>query len=151
MSVRVAINGFGRIGRCLARLIVQMKELELVAVNSRADTERDVHLLRYDSVHGRFPGTVEGREEKLYLNGKEVHITRILEPQRLPWGEMGVQVVLESTGAFRDRASNEGHLAAGAKKVVLSAPGKKIDATFVYGVNHLDYDPRSHLIVSNAS
>jgi glyceraldehyde 3-phosphate dehydrogenase len=151
MSVRVAINGFGRIGRCLARLIAWKKELELVAINSRADTERDVHLLRYDSVHGRFSGTVEAREETLYLNGKEVHITRILEPHKLPWGEMGVEVVLESTGAFRDRASNEGHLAAGAKKVVLSAPGKKIDATFVYGVNHETYDPQKHHIVSNAS
>ena len=151
MPVRVAINGFGRIGRCLARLIIDKPELELVAVNSRADTERDVHLLRYDSVHGRFPGTVEAREETLYLNGKEVHITRMLQPQSLPWKEMGVQVVLESTGAFRDRASNEGHLAAGARKVILSAPGKKIDATFVYGVNHLDYDPGKHHIVSNAS
>jgi glyceraldehyde 3-phosphate dehydrogenase len=151
MSVRVAINGFGRIGRCLARLIIDKKELELVAVNSRADSERDVHLLRHDSVHGRFPGTVEASDDTLYLNGKEVQITRVLQPQSLPWKELGVQVVLESTGAFRDRASNEGHLAAGAKKVVLSAPGKKIDATFVYGVNHQDYDPQKHHIVSNAS
>jgi len=151
MSVRVAINGFGRIGRCLARLIAGKKELELVAVNSRADSERDVHLLRYDSVHGPFPGTVEARGESLYLNGKEVKITRILQPENLPWGELGVQVVLESTGAFRDRASNEGHLVAGAQKVLLSAPGKKIDATFVYGVNHQDYDPQKHQIISNAS
>ena len=151
MSVRVAINGFGRIGRCLARLIIGSKELELVAVNSRADTERDVHLLRYDSVHGRFPGTVEAKGETLYLNGKEVRITRVLQPENLPWKELGVQLVLESTGAFRDRASNEGHLVAGAKKVLLSAPGKKIDATFVYGVNHQDYDPGEHHIVSNAS
>ncbi|MDD2902259.1 MAG: type I glyceraldehyde-3-phosphate dehydrogenase [Syntrophales bacterium] len=151
MSVRVAINGFGRIGRCLARLIAGKKEVELVAVNSRADTERDVHLLRYDSVHGPFPGTVEARGESLYLNGKEVKITRILQPENLPWGELGVQVVLESTGAFRDRASNEGHLVAGAQKVLLSAPGKKIDATFVYGVNHQDYDPQKHQIISNAS
>ena len=151
MSVRVAINGFGRIGRCLARLIIGSKELELVAVNSRADTERDVHLLRYDSVHGRFPGTVEAKGETLYLNGKEVRITRVLQPENLPWKELGVQLVLESTGAFRDRASNEGHLVAGAKKVLLSAPGKKVDATFVYGVNHQDYDPGEHHIVSNAS
>ena len=151
MSVRVAINGFGRIGRCLARLITGRKELELVAVNSRADTERDVHMLRYDSVHGRFPGTVEAKGETLYLNGKEVRITRVLQPENLPWKELGVQLVLESTGAFRDRASNEGHLVAGAKKVLLSAPGKKIDATFVYGVNHQDYDPGEHHIVSNAS
>lgn len=151
MPVRVAINGFGRIGRCLARLITGMKELELVAINSRADTERDIHLLRYDSVHGRFAGTAETRKDALYLNGKEVRITRILQPQNLPWGELGVEVVLESTGAFRDRASNEGHLAAGAKKVVLSAPGKKIDATFVCGVNLDTYDPKKHHIISNAS
>ena len=122
-----------------------------MAVNSRADTERDVHMLRYDSVHGRFPGTVEAKGETLYLNGKEVRITRVLQPENLPWKELGVQLVLESTGAFRDRASNEGHLVAGAKKVLLSAPGKKIDATFVYGVNHQDYDPGEHHIVSNAS
>ena len=151
MPVRVAINGFGRIGRCLARLITGMKELELVAINSRADTERDIHLLRYDSVHGRFAGTAATRDDTLYLNGKEVRITRILQPQNLPWGELGVEVVLESTGAFRDRASNEGHLAAGAKKVVLSAPGKKIDATFVCGVNLHTYDPKQHHIISNAS
>ncbi|OGP71243.1 MAG: type I glyceraldehyde-3-phosphate dehydrogenase [Deltaproteobacteria bacterium RBG_13_60_28] len=151
MAVRVAINGFGRIGRCLTRLIADKKELELVAVNSRADTVRDVHMLRYDSVHGRFPGTVEARDETLYINGREVHITRILQPQNLPWKEMGVEVILESTGAFRDRPSNEGHLAAGAKKVIIGAPGKKIDATFVYGVNHLTYDPQVHHIVSNAS
>ncbi len=151
MPVRVAINGFGRIGRCLARLITEMKELELVAINSRADTERDIHLLRYDSVHGRFAGTAETRNDTLYLNGKEVRITRVLQPQNLPWRELGVEVVLESTGAFRDRSSNEGHLAAGAKKVVLSAPGKKIDATFVCGVNLHTYDPKKHHIISNAS
>jgi len=151
MPVRVAINGFGRIGRCLARLITAMQELELVAINSRADTERDVHLLRYDSVHGRFPGKVEAGDETLVINGKEVRITRILQPQSLPWRELGVQVVLESTGAFRDRAANEGHLLAGAQKVVLSAPGKKIDATFVCGVNLETYNPQIHHIISNAS
>ena len=152
MAVKIAINGFGRIGRCLARLIAGEKwDLDLVAVNSRADTERDVHLLRYDSVHGHFPGEVDARGEILYLNGREVRITRVLQPQNLPWKDLGVQIVLESTGAFRDRASNEGHLAAGARKVILAAPGKKIDATFVYGVNHLSYDPQRHHIVSNAS
>jgi glyceraldehyde 3-phosphate dehydrogenase len=93
----------------------------------------------------------EARGETLYLNGREVRITRVLQPQNLPWRELGVQIVLESTGAFRDRASNEGHLAAGARKVILAAPGKKIDATFVYGVNHLTYDPQQHHIISNAS
>jgi glyceraldehyde 3-phosphate dehydrogenase len=152
LPVKIAINGFGRIGRCLARLMAAEKSgLDLVAVNSRADTERDVHLLRYDSVHGPFPGKVEARDEILYLNGREVRITRVLQPQNLPWRELGVQIVLESTGAFRDRAANEGHLAAGARKVILAAPGKKIDATFVYGVNHLSYDPQQHHIVSNAS
>ncbi len=152
MAVRVAINGFGRIGRCLARLIVaEPRDLELVAVNSRADTERDVHLLRHDSVHGPFPGQVEAGDEALILNGRKVRITRVLQPQNLPWRDLGVQIVLESTGAFRDRAANEGHLAAGARKVILAAPGKKIDATFVYGVNHLAYDPQRHHVVSNAS
>ncbi len=151
MPVRVAINGFGRIGRCLARLIAEKGVVDLVAINSRADTTRDVHLLRYDSVHGRFPGTVEARDDSLFLNGKEVRITRVLQPQNLPWRDLGVEVVLESTGAFRDRASNEGHLTAGARKVIMAAPGKNIDGTFVYGVNHLAYDPDRHHIISNAS
>lgn len=152
MPVRVAINGFGRIGRCLARIIsTGKKDLELVAVNSRADIMRDVHLLKYDSIHGRFPGKVEARGENLLINDQEVQVTRILDPNRLPWTELGVDIVLESTGAFRDRASNEGHLKAGARMVILSAPGKKIDATFVYGVNHRDFDPAKHQIISNAS
>ncbi len=153
MPIRVAINGFGRIGRCLARVIAtEVKDVELVAINSRADSEVHAHLLRHDSVHGPFPGTVEARPESLILNGKEVHLTRIDDvPERLPWGELGVRIVLESTGAFRDRATIAGHLQAGARKVLLSAPGKKIDATFVYGVNHQDYDPVRHHVVSNAS
>jgi glyceraldehyde 3-phosphate dehydrogenase len=152
MAVRVAINGFGRIGRCLARLMATIdKDLELVAINSRADITRDVHLLRYDSVHGRFPGTVIAHEDKLIINDREVRVTRILEPGGLPWQELGVEVVLESTGAFRDRASNEGHLRAGAQRVILGAPGKQVDATFVYGVNHWDFNPARHRIISNAS
>ena len=153
MPLKVAINGFGRIGRCLARIIfTKVKDVELVAINSRAGAEVHAHLLRHDSVHGPFPGTVEAHPDRLVINGTDVHLTQIDDmPERLPWREMGVQVVLESTGAFRDRASIEGHLRAGAKKVVLSAPGKKIDATFVYGVNHQTYDPARHHIVSNAS
>jgi len=152
MPVRVAINGFGRIGRCLARIIATAgKDLELLAINSRADIERDVHLFKYDSIHGRFPGKAGARGDNLVINDREVRVTRLLEPESLPWKELGVQVVLESTGAFRDRASNEGHLKAGAQKVIIAAPGKKIDATFVYGVNHRDYDPQRHQIVSNAS
>ncbi|MDP3181287.1 MAG: type I glyceraldehyde-3-phosphate dehydrogenase [Desulfobaccales bacterium] len=152
MAVRVAINGFGRIGRCLARIIAKGdKEVQLVAINSRADSERDVYFFRYDSVHGPFGGTVEFRNESLIINGQEVQVARILEPDKLPWGDLGVDIVLEATGAFRDRDSAGGHLRAGAKKVILSAPGKQIDATFVYGVNHLTYDPAKHTVVSNAS
>ena len=152
MPVRVAINGFGRIGRCLARIMAgSALDLELVAINSRADITRDVHLLKYDSVHGRFPGQVAARGDNLVINDREVRVTRILEPDKLPWKDLGVDLVLESTGAFRDRPSNEGHLRAGAKKVILGAPGKKIDATFVFGVNHRTYDPARHHIMSNAS
>ena len=153
MPIRVAINGFGRIGRCLARIIAtEIKDVELVVINSRGDSVVQAHLLRHDSVHGPFPGTVEARPDSLIINGKEVKITRIDDiPDRLPWKEMGIDIVLESTGAFRDRATIEGHLRAGAKRVILSAPGKKIDGTFVYGVNHLTFDPARHFIVSNAS
>jgi glyceraldehyde 3-phosphate dehydrogenase len=150
--IRVAINGFGRIGRCLTRLMATTgKDLELVAINSRADIARDIHLFKYDSVHGRFPGTVAAHGENLIINDREVRVTRVLDPEGLPWKELGVNIVLESTGAFRDRASNEGHLKAGAQRVIMGAPGKKIDATFVYGVNHRDFDPARHRIISNAS
>ncbi|OGR27818.1 MAG: type I glyceraldehyde-3-phosphate dehydrogenase [Desulfobacca sp. RBG_16_60_12] len=152
MAVRVAINGFGRIGRCLTRLMATTdKDLELVAINSRADIARDIHLFTYDSVHGRFPGVVAAHGENLVINDREVRVTRVLDPEGLPWRELGVDIVLESTGAFRDRASNEGHLRAGAQRVILGAPGKKLDATFVYGVNHQDFDPTRHRIISNAS
>ena len=152
MAVRVAINGFGRIGRCLTRLMATTdKDLELVAINSRADIARDIHLFKYDSVHGRFPGTVAAHGENLVINDREVRVTRVLDPEGLPWKELGVDIVLESTGAFRDRASNEGHLRAGAQRVILGAPGKKLDATLVYGVNHRDFDPARHRIISNAS
>ena len=153
MPIRVAINGFGRIGRCLARVIAtEVKDIQLVVINSRAGAEVHAHLLRHDSVHGPFPGTVEARSDRLVINGNDVVLTQIDDtPERLPWDELGVDVVLESTGAFRDRATIAGHLAAGAKRVILSAPGKKIDATFVYGVNHQTFDPDRHFIVSNAS
>jgi glyceraldehyde 3-phosphate dehydrogenase len=152
MSVKVAINGFGRIGRCLTRLLAATdQDLELVAINSRADMARDVHLFTYDSVHGRFPGTVAASGENLVINGRDVRVTRVLDPEGLPWREVGVDIVMESTGAFRDRASNEGHLRAGAQRVILGAPGKKLDATLVYGINHRDFDPARHQIVSNGS
>jgi glyceraldehyde 3-phosphate dehydrogenase len=152
MPIKVAINGFGRIGRCLARIIAtEVKDIELVAINSRAGAEVHAHLLRHDSVHGPFPGRVEAKADRLVINGRDVHLTQIDDPEKLPWKEMEVRVVLESTGAFRDRASVSSHLDAGAKRVILAAPGKKVDATFVYGVNHLTFDPAKHFVVSNAS
>jgi glyceraldehyde 3-phosphate dehydrogenase len=153
MPIKVAINGFGRIGRCLARIILTKDlDIELVAINSRAGAEVHAHLLKYDSVHGTFRGAVEPKSDRLIVNGKDVHLIQVDDlPENLPWRDLGIQLVLESTGAFRDKASVEGHIRAGAKKVVLSAPGKKLDGTFVYGVNHQMYDPAKHDVVSNAS
>lgn len=152
MPVRLAINGFGRIGRCITRVIFTSdKDVELVAINSRGNSQTLAMLFQYDSVHGIFPGTVEAKPDHLVINGKEIHLTRQEDPRRLPWRDLEVDIVLESTGAFRDRPSNEGHIAAGAKKVIVGAPGKKLDATFVMGVNEHTYDPARHIIVSNAS
>jgi glyceraldehyde 3-phosphate dehydrogenase len=153
MPIKIAINGFGRIGRCLARIIcTENLDIELAAINSRASVQVHAHLLKYDSVHGTFKGTVEPKSDRLVINGNDVPLFQVDDlPENLPWDKLGVQVVLESTGAFRDKASVEGHIRAGAKKVVLSAPGKKLDATFVYGVNHHLYDPAKHDVVSNAS
>ena len=153
MVVRVGINGFGRIGRNVLRAAVMSKQatLEFVAVNDITDTKTLAHLLKYDSVHGRFPGTVEVKGDALVVNGREVRVTAIREPDKLPWKELGVDLVLESTGRFTDRDSAAKHLAAGAKKVVISAPAKGEDITIVMGVNHAKYDPAKHHILSNAS
>ena len=153
MAVRVGINGFGRIGRNVLRAAIAMnrRELEFVAVNDITDTKTLAHLLKYDSVHGRFPGTVEARGDHLVVNGKEIKVTAIKEPEKLPWGEMGVDLVLESTGRFTEREGAQKHLTAGAKKVVISAPAKGEDITVAIGVNHDKYDPSKHHILSNAS
>ena len=153
MAVRVAINGFGRIGRNVVRAALQMKqtELEFVAVNDITDTKTLAHLLKYDSVHGRFPGTVEARPDALVVNGRALHVSAVKEPEKLPWKDLAVDIVLESTGRFTDRDSAAKHLAAGARKVVISAPAKGEDLTVVMGVNHQAYDPAKHHIVSNAS
>src|SRR5512147_131588 len=153
MAVRVGINGFGRIGRNVVRaaLLSKQTDLEFVSVNDITDPKTLGHLLKYDSVHGRFPGTVEVKGEALVVNGKEVRVTAIKEPEKLPWKEMGVDLVLESTGRFTDRDSAAKHLAAGARKVVISAPAKGEDITIVMGVNEKKYDPAAHHIISNAS
>jgi len=153
MAVRVGINGFGRIGRNVLRAAVMGKQtaLEFIGVNDITDTKTLAHLLKYDSVHGRFPGTVEAKGEALIVNGKEIRVTAIKEPEKLPWKDLGVDLVLESTGRFTDREAAAKHLTAGAKKVVISAPAKGEDITIVMGVNHLRYDPAKHHILSNAS
>ncbi|HTY07118.1 MAG TPA: type I glyceraldehyde-3-phosphate dehydrogenase [Gemmatimonadales bacterium] len=153
MAVRVGINGFGRIGRNVLRAATMAKAtgIEIVGVNDITDTKTLAHLLKYDSVHGRFPGSVEAGADSLVVNGKEIKVSAIKEPEKLPWKDLGVQLVLESTGRFTDRDNAAKHLAAGAKKVVISAPAKGEDITIVMGVNHQKYDPAKHHIISNAS
>jgi glyceraldehyde 3-phosphate dehydrogenase len=153
MAVRVGINGFGRIGRNVLRAATMAKEtsLEFVAVNDITDTKTLAHLLKYDSVHGRFPGTVAAKGDALVVNGREIKVSAIKEPEKLPWKDLGVELVLESTGRFTDRDGAAKHLAAGAKKVVISAPAKGEDITIVMGVNHDKYDPAKHHVISNAS
>ena len=155
MAVRVGINGFGRIGRNVLRAATITKQaggdLEFVGVNDITDTKTLAHLLKYDSVHGRFPGTVEAKGDALIVNGKQIKVSAIKEPEKLPWKDLGVELVLESTGRFTDRDNAAKHLAAGAKKVVISAPAKGEDITICIGVNHEKYDPAKHHIISNAS
>jgi len=153
MAVRVGINGFGRIGRNVLRAAVLNKQttLEFVAVNDITDTKTLAHLLKYDSVHRRFPGSVEAKGEALVVNGRPIAVSAIKEPEKLPWKDLGVELVLESTGRFTDREAAAKHLTAGAKKVVISAPAKGEDITIVMGVNHQKYDPAKHHVISNAS
>jgi glyceraldehyde 3-phosphate dehydrogenase len=153
MAIRVGINGFGRIGRNVVRAAKAMKatELEFVAVNDLTDTKTLAHLLKYDSVHGRYPGDVSAEGEGVVVDGKSVRVLSEKDPAKLPWKDLGVEVVLESTGRFTDRDQAALHLAGGAKKVIISAPAKKEDITIVYGVNHESYDPAKHHVISNAS
>jgi glyceraldehyde 3-phosphate dehydrogenase len=153
MAIRVGINGFGRIGRNVVRAAKTMKatELEFVAVNDLTDTKTLAHLLKYDSVHGRFPGDVCAQGDGLGVDGKTVRVLSEKDPAKLPWKDLGVDVVLESTGRFTDRDQAALHLSAGARKVIISAPAKKEDITIVYGVNHEAYDPVKHHVISNAS
>lgn len=152
MAIKVAINGFGRIGRNVARAIIERADhdLELVSINDLASPKANAMLFQRDSVHGAFPGTVEVDGNDLVINGKRIHVTAERDPANLPHGAQGIDIVLECTGFFTDRASCEKHLAAGAKKVLISAPGKNVDLTVVYGVNH-DKLEAAHTIVSNAS
>jgi len=153
MAVRVGINGFGRIGRNVLRAATMAKqtEIEFVGVNDITDTKTLAHLLKYDSVHRRFPGTVEAKSDALIVNGKTIKVSAIKEPEKLPWKDLGVEFVLESTGRFTDKENASKHLAAGAKKVVISAPAKGEDITICMGVNNDKYDPAKHSVISNAS
>ena len=153
MTVKIGINGFGRIGRQALKAMLDYypDELEVVAVNDIGDLLTMAHLLRYDSNYGRFPGTVEVKDGALVVNGREIKFLSQRDPSQLPWGELGVDYVLESTGIFREREKAAMHLTAGAKKVVISAPAKGPDLTVVLGVNEDEYDPEKHHILSNAS
>lgn len=152
MSIKVAINGFGRIGRCVLRILDDHPELEVVQINDITSVDMLAHLMKYDSVHGIFPKNVgiEG-ENTLVVGDKKIEISAVRDPAELPWKEKGVDVVLECTGLFRTKEAASKHLEAGAKRVVISAPAKGPDATFCIGINHEQYDPAKHKIISNAS
>lgn len=150
MTVRLGLNGWGRIGRYLARIIGEAGELELATINARASNADLAYLLKYDSVHGTFPGEVGHDDDGIIINGNHVRVTRNA-PGEWDWGKQGCDLVIESTGKFNDRESCEKHLACGAKKVIISAPAKDPDLTVVMGVNDDKYDAASHKIISNAS
>jgi glyceraldehyde 3-phosphate dehydrogenase len=152
MAIKVGINGFGRIGRIVLRAIMESEnDLEVVGINDIADLATLCHLLKYDSVHGRFDGTVEATEDGLVVNGKSIRVSAERNPADLPWGELGADVVLEATGLFANKDAASKHLDAGAKKVIISAPAKGDLFTMVLGVNHDAYDPATHDVISNAS
>jgi glyceraldehyde 3-phosphate dehydrogenase len=151
MATKVAINGFGRIGRLVFRAMVNDPALEVVAVNDLGDVPTMAHLLKYDSVHGRFDGTIEVVEDGMVVNGNKIKVLSERNPADLPWAELGVELVVESTGFFTDGEKAKAHIEAGAKKVIISAPGKNVDKTIVMGVNDSTYNKETDNIVSNAS
>jgi glyceraldehyde 3-phosphate dehydrogenase len=152
MAVRVGINGFGRIGRqSLKALIERAPDVEVVAVNDLVETSLNALLFKHDSTYGAYPGTVDHTDDALIIDGREIKVLKEKDPAALPWGAMGVDIVLESTGIFTDAEKARAHITAGAKKVIISAPAKGEDITIVLGVNEDKYDPASHDIISNAS
>ena len=151
MAVKVGINGFGRIGRLFFRAACKDQALEVVAINDITDAKTLAHLLQYDSIHGRFSEKVEAKENSILVGNKEVQVLAVKDPSELPWGKLGVEIVIESTGKFTDREGCEKHLKAGAKRVIVSAPAKGEDVTIVMGVNENKFDPDKHHILSNAS
>jgi glyceraldehyde 3-phosphate dehydrogenase len=151
MAVKIGINGFGRIGRLVYRAAYENKNAEIVAVNDLADAKTNAHLLKYDSVHGTFPGNVEMKDGNIVVDGKVVKVLSERDPQAIPWRDMGVDIVIESTGVFTAADKASSHLTAGAKKVIITAPAKGDAFTVVMGVNEGSYDPAKHHVVSNAS
>jgi glyceraldehyde 3-phosphate dehydrogenase len=152
MTVRVGINGFGRIGRQSLRAIIERTpNVEVVAVNDLVDAQMNALLFKHDSTYGAYPGTVEHTDDALIVDGREIKVFKEADPAALPWGDLGVDIVLESTGKFRDPGKSQAHLDAGAKKVIISAPATGADFTAVIGVNEDRYDPERHHIISNAS
>jgi glyceraldehyde 3-phosphate dehydrogenase len=153
MATKIGINGFGRIGRCVLRAVLarQEKDLEIVAINDLDKPAALAHLFKYDSVHRMWPGEVKAQEKAIVVDGRTIAVTAEKDPAVLPWKSLGVDLVLECTGRFTAREGSEKHLAAGAKKVIISAPAKGPDLTIAYGINHDQYDPAKHHILSNAS
>src|SRR2546423_5001354 len=151
MAIRIGINGFGRIGRNVLRASSTDPALEFVAINDLTDAPTLAHLLKYDSVHGQLSVPVEAKEDQLLINGRAIKILAVKDPKDLPWRNLGVDYVIESTGRFTNRDDAAKHLAAGAKRVIISAPSKDADATLVLGVNEKTYNPKAHQVVSNAS
>jgi glyceraldehyde 3-phosphate dehydrogenase len=152
MAVKVGINGFGRIGRLILRAAFERApELEVVAVNDLTSASTNAHLLKYDSVHGRFPGSVSANDGAINVDGRSIQVLSERDPQRLPWGDLGVDIVIESTGLFTDAEKARAHIEAGARKVLISAPAKNEDLTLCMGVNDAAYNPAEHHVISNAS
>jgi glyceraldehyde 3-phosphate dehydrogenase len=151
MSIRVGVNGFGRIGRVFFRAALDARDLEVVGVNDLADAKTLAHLLKHDSVHGALPAEVAAKDGSIFVNGREVRVLGLKDPGSLPWRELAVDVVVESTGLFVDTATASKHIQAGAKKVIITAPAKDPDITLVLGVNEAAYEPARHRIISNAS
>lgn len=150
MAIRVGLNGFGRIGKNLARLMLRDPEVELVAFNARQSAKVYAYSFKYDTIHGNWPGEVRAEDDGIVIDGKKILMTKAGAGE-WKWGELGCDIVVEATGKFKDKAACEAHLKCGAKKVIVSAPAKDVDGTFVYNVNHAGYDPARHHIISNAS
>ncbi len=153
MAIRVGINGFGRVGRQSFKAMLERypNQIEVVGINDITDSETNAHLLRYDSTYGRFPGKVEVADNDLVVNGKRFKVFAQRDPAQIPWGDVGAQIVIESTGLFTDGTKAHAHIDAGAKKVIISAPAKNEDVTIVLGVNEKVYDAAKHNVISNAS